>query len=139
MIKELRTSLEVYANRNAFCIGDVYYTYRELSQVVGRIQAGIRELAAAAGTGRVGIVTTDSIETYASILAAWFMGYAYVPLHPKNPDDRNKTIIREANIDLVLTAGMTKPGVGDAGSGTGEAGSGAGDAEAGNGVTEWGE
>ena len=123
MIKELRTSLEVYADRNAFCIGDVYYTYRELSQAVGRIQAAIRG-AGGSGTGRVGIVTTDSIETYASILAAWFMGYAYVPLHPKNPDDRNKIIIREANIDLVLKAGMTNSVAGGAG--------------VGNEVAEWG-
>jgi D-alanine--poly(phosphoribitol) ligase subunit 1 len=101
MIKELRNSLDGYANRNAFCIGDVYFTYRELSEAVGRIQASI-DRTGGSRTGRVGIVTTDSIETYASILAAWFMGYAYVPLHPKNPDDRNKTIIREADIDLVL-------------------------------------
>jgi D-alanine--poly(phosphoribitol) ligase subunit 1 len=102
MIKDLKTSLEINADRNAFCIGDVYYTYRELSEAVGRIQAGIRRRGGSK-SGRVGIVTTDSIETYASIIAAWFMGMAYVPLHPKNPEDRNRTIIREADIDLVLT------------------------------------
>ena len=57
------------------------------------------------GTGRVGIVTTNSIETYASIIACWFSGYAYVPLHPKNPEERSRTIMEEARIDLVLGPG----------------------------------
>ncbi len=103
MIKNLKNSLEINATRTAFCIGDIYYTYREFSEAIGRIQAGIRRCGGSR-SGRVGIVTTDSIETYAAIVAAWFMGMAYVPLHPKNPDDRNRTIIQEADIDLVLTS-----------------------------------
>ena len=53
----------------------------------------------------MGIVTTNSIETYASIIACWFSGYAYVPLHPKNPEERSRTIMEEARIDLVLGPG----------------------------------
>ena len=102
MITELRTALDVHANQNAFCIGDVFFTYGQLSQAIGRIQTGIEE-SGGSRTRRVGIVTTDSLETYASIFACWFLGYAYVPLHPKNPDDRNKTIIQEATIDLILS------------------------------------
>lgn len=102
MIKELRNSLEMNAHRQAFCIGDVYFTYRQLSATVAWVQKAV-DGAGGSRSGRVGIVTTDSIETYASILACWFLGYAYVPLHPKNPDDRNRTIIQEAGIDMVLT------------------------------------
>ncbi|HXD76393.1 MAG TPA: amino acid adenylation domain-containing protein [Puia sp.] len=102
MIKDLWDSLEKNAQRPAFCIGDRHFSYRDLSGVAGRVQEAIRRSGGSA-TGRVGIVTTDSIETYAAILACWFLGYAYVPLHPKNPDDRNKAIIRDAGLDLVLS------------------------------------
>jgi amino acid adenylation domain-containing protein len=104
MIRELSASLETYADRNAFCIDDVYYTYAQLATFVRRIRA---KMASEGGsrTGRVGIVTTNTIETYASIIACWFSGYAYVPLHPNHPEERSRTIMEEAMIDLVLSSG----------------------------------
>jgi amino acid adenylation domain-containing protein len=101
MIRELTASFETHADRNAFCIDDVYYTYGQLSALVRRIRA---KMARAGGsrTGTVGIVTTNTIDTYASIIACWSSGYAYVPLHPTNPEERTRTIIKEAGVDLVL-------------------------------------
>jgi len=101
MIRQLKASLATHAARNAFCINDRYYTYQDLMETTLRIQSAI---AAKGGsqTKRIGIVTTNTIETYASILACWFAGCAYVPLHPQNPEERTRTIIKEAQIDLVL-------------------------------------
>jgi D-alanine--poly(phosphoribitol) ligase subunit 1 len=101
MIRELTASFETHADRNAFCIDDVYYTYGQLSALVRRIRA---KMARAGGsrTRTVGIVTTNTIDTYASIIACWSSGYAYVPLHPTNPEERTRTIIKEAGVDLVL-------------------------------------
>jgi D-alanine--poly(phosphoribitol) ligase subunit 1 len=104
MIRELSASFDAHADRNAFCIDDVFYTYGQLAASVRRIRA---KMARGGGsrTGRVGIVTTNTLETYASIIACWFSGYAYVPLHPKNPEERRRTIMEEARIDLVLGSG----------------------------------
>jgi D-alanine--poly(phosphoribitol) ligase subunit 1 len=104
MIRELNASFETYADRNAFCIDDVYYTYAHLAALVRRIRAKMA-IDGGSRTGRVGIVTTNRIETYASIIACWFSGYAYVPLHPLNPEERSRTIMEEAKIDLVLGSG----------------------------------
>jgi D-alanine--poly(phosphoribitol) ligase subunit 1 len=104
MIRELSASFEAHAGRNAFCIDDVYYTYGQLAGLVRRIRAKM-EKEGGSRSGRVGIVTTNSIETYASIIACWFSGFAYVPLHPKNPEDRTRTIIAEARVDLILGSG----------------------------------
>ena len=104
MIRELSASLESNAGRNAFCIEDVFYTYAQLAASVRRIRVKMaRERGSA--TGRVGIVVTNTLETYSSIIACWFSGYAYVPLHPKNPKDRSGTIIEQAGVDLVLGSG----------------------------------
>lgn len=114
MIRELIASLDAHAGRNAFCIDDIHYTYGELAAMVRRIRAKMAQ-EGGSKTGRVGIVTTNTLETYASILACWFSGYAYVPLHPKNPEDRTATIVREAQIDLLLgvDAGLAETGVED--------------------------
>ena len=101
MISELNESFEVHADRSAFCIDDIHYTYQQLAVLVARIRARMIS-EGGSRTGRVGIVTTNSIETYASIIACWFSGYAYVPLHPKNPEERSRTIMEEARVDLVL-------------------------------------
>jgi D-alanine--poly(phosphoribitol) ligase subunit 1 len=104
MIQDLRASFDEHADSNAFCIKDTYFTYRQFNELIGRIRL---EMAGVGGsrTKRVGISTTDSIETYASIFACWYSGCAYVPIHPKNPEERSRTIIREAGIDLILGAG----------------------------------
>lgn len=101
MIRELMASFEDNAGRNAFCIDDVFYTYGQLAGLVRRIRVKMAKDGGSV-TGRVGIVATNTIETYASIVACWFSGYAYVPLHPKHPEDRTRTIMEEARIDLVL-------------------------------------
>lgn len=117
MIRELTASFDAHADRNAFCINDVYYTYGQLADQVGQIRV---KMARDGGsrTGRVGIVTTNTIGTYASIIACWFSGYAYVPLHPRNPEERTRTIMEEAKIDLVLNAGAGAEDAHEAGSAT---------------------
>jgi D-alanine--poly(phosphoribitol) ligase subunit 1 len=104
MLSQLSISFSTHAGRNAFCINDTYYTYEDLLKITYRIQS-ILQRHGDSRTRRVGIVTTNSIETYASILACWFSGCAYVPLHPTNPPERNKTIIGEAKIDRILGPG----------------------------------
>ena len=104
----LKSSFEKNINRNAFCINQKFYTYEELQDKLFRISGALIN-SNAAKTKRVGIATTDTLETYASILACWFAGYAYVPLNPSIPEERNLTIIKEAKINVVLSSSETLP------------------------------
>lgn len=103
MIQELKKSWAINSERNAFCINDQYYTYKQLATLVQNICFEI-ELLGGSKTKKVGIITTNSIETYASIFSCWFLGFAYVPLNPKIPKERNAMISKTSEIDLVLSS-----------------------------------
>lgn len=98
IIRDIASAFEMYAEKNAFVINDISYTYRQLSETVYRISAAI--------AGRedkvIGIVAEDKLETYASILAVLISGKAYVILHPAYPMHRNKKIAEQADIHLIL-------------------------------------
>src|SRR5438445_7720031 len=101
MLAQLKQSIGAHASKNAFCIEDQFYTYQHLQEKTCAI---IDALNAVGGSrsGRIGIVTTNTISTYASILACWFTGNAYVPLSPTFPPQRNAFAVEQAEIDVVL-------------------------------------
>jgi D-alanine--poly(phosphoribitol) ligase subunit 1 len=92
-----------YGEKNAFCIAENFYTYTEFARHISKIR---KKLMSSNHRGKnIGLVANDDIETYASIFSIWFEGFAYVPLHPQQPVDRNLEIISQADIDLVLCSG----------------------------------
>jgi len=93
------------SKEKAFCINDIYYTYNQLSQ---RIQA-IREILQQNPPSqfKLGLVANDDIDTYASILALWIEGYAYVPLHPLQPIERCLDICEQINCKIILDSSLT--------------------------------
>jgi amino acid adenylation domain-containing protein len=92
-----------YGENNAFCIAENFYTYTEFARHISKIR---KKLMSSNHRGKnIGLVANDDIETYASIFSVWFEGFAYVPLHPQQPVDRNLEIISQADIDLVLCSG----------------------------------
>ena len=101
MLEQLRQSIWAHASKNAFCIEDQFYTYQFLQEKTCAIIDAINALGGSR-SGRVGIVTTNSISTYASILACWYTGNAYVPLSPTFPPQRNAFAVEQADIDVVL-------------------------------------
>lgn len=94
---------DTYKTRNAFCVNDVFYTYEDLERRIVAIQ---QSMFANGGSqsGKIGILTSETVDDYASILACWLLGYAYVPVNPLMPVERIRTIIDDAHIDCVLTA-----------------------------------
>lgn len=96
-------------SENAICINDTYYTYKELKQktsdIINKITlSGIRKKS-------IGVYIEDNLETYASILAIWFTGNKYIPLHPTYPSSRIEHIIQISNIQLILSTGSFIEGV----------------------------
>lgn len=52
----------------------------------------------------IGIYLTDDVFMYASILALWLEGKTYVPVHPDFPFNKNKNIIEQANLAILLSS-----------------------------------
>jgi len=97
----LKINLEKYSGRNAFYIGDRFYTFREFEEQIRKIY----DLLCSGISTRqncIGIIAEDNLETYASVMAVWFSGNIFVPLNPGNPDSRNQEIIEQAGIKTIL-------------------------------------
>ena len=98
----LRSATE-HGQRTAFCCGGKATTYDELFRIAQAIRSSLIERGVPRG-GRIGIVTGDTVETYASLLAVWSLGAAYVPLNVHNPAERNAAIIEQAGLQVILSS-----------------------------------
>lgn len=107
ILSPLYLSLTECKTLNAFCINEQFHTYEQLYKKISGIRHAIKN---STFTGKnIGLVVNDDVETYASVFAIWLEGYAYVPLHPLQPVDRNLEIIAQAHIDLVLNSEVNNP------------------------------
>jgi D-alanine--poly(phosphoribitol) ligase subunit 1 len=104
LLASIARSFRDHPERLALAAADGSCTYRELEGLVGGIAAELR----ARGAGpRIGVLTGDDLGTYAAILAVLANGAAYVPLNRKNPPDRNRGIVAQAGLDLVVATRPT--------------------------------
>ncbi len=102
-INKIISAFGQYSGRNAFCIEDTFYTYGDLLSISASIISKIENTCP--GEQRIGIVVTDCIETYASIIALLLSGRTYIPLHPHHPADRTQQIIDQAELKVILAKG----------------------------------
>ena len=100
-LNKIISALKAYPERQAFCIQDKFYTYTDLFSIVAAIQSKIIENCAQ--EQNIGIVINDDIETYASILAIFFLGRTYIPIHPSYPAERAGQIMEQAGIKYLLS------------------------------------
>ena len=98
-LEQLQTNLKLYSKNIAFHIEGVSYTYAELERKIAAIQKKILEIN---DQQYFGVITRNSLETYATIFALWFSGKTSVPLGDKSPKDRNQNIIDQVNILTVF-------------------------------------
>ena len=89
-------------HRNAVClkIGEETFSYSEVLADCNKIRFQISEN----NSRNFGIYLTDDVFMYASILAVWFEGKTYVPLHPDFPLTKNLNVIQQAEISTVLSS-----------------------------------
>lgn len=88
------------SNSCAFVINGKSYSYAELINISKQIYALIDNKEG----DEVGLYVTDDIRTYASIIALWFQGKAYVPLNPNQPRERHKEVIESTKLRYVLSS-----------------------------------
>jgi len=100
VLKPFLESISNYGDKNAFCINEILYSYNQLGKFVSKIRSIINNIDQE--NKYFGLVVNDDIETYASIFALWLEGKAYIPLHPKQPIERNLEIIDQMEISIIL-------------------------------------
>lgn len=89
-------------NSNSLClkIGEESFSYAKVLAICNTIRFQISEN----NSQNIGIFLTDDVFMYASILAVWFEGKTYVPLHPDFPVSKNLNVIHQAEIKTVLSS-----------------------------------
>ncbi len=93
-----KNSSEKYPENISLVVENKKYTYKYLSDEVGRI-ACLLEII---DTENVGIYCYRSFPGYAGILATLQVGKTYVPLNPKLPKLRNKKIIELSKCKVLI-------------------------------------
>lgn len=93
-------AVEQYADSNAFCINEIFYSYKKFSETVSAIRDAVKLLHE--DDINVGLVANDDIETYAAIIALWLEGKCYVPVNPETPEERNVNVLKQAGASVVI-------------------------------------
>lgn len=84
----------------AFHIGKRDFSYSQLYDVVEQVYAKVINLP----EDNICLYATDDIRTYASIIALWYAGKAYVPLNPNQPKERHIEILESVGSHYILSA-----------------------------------
>ncbi|WP_282016609.1 AMP-binding protein [Marinifilum flexuosum] len=108
ILSRIHSSLN--SDLDAFCINGRIYSYSEFFTYVQYVQDRVNKQTDS-NDKLIGLICDDTIMTYASIVALWYEGKAYLPLHPKQPNERHYEIIRESKISCVLSEGKYYDGV----------------------------
>ncbi|MGD0947507.1 MAG: amino acid adenylation domain-containing protein [Candidatus Binatia bacterium] len=103
MLAQIKASIDKFRQRPAFFIRNTFFSYNDLGQTVSRIRKAI-EQHALPSERMIGFLTYDDFETYCSAVAVLFTKFAFVPIDPANPLDRNVSIIEQAQIKTLLSS-----------------------------------
>lgn len=100
ILRPIVDSIVQKADLDAFLIAEKRYSFQQFGQILSAVRMAIHELSADEQVFALAI--HDDIYTYASIIALWMEGKAYVPLHPNQPMDRNVSILEQVGTGFVL-------------------------------------
>lgn len=104
LFERILYSLKEFAQRNAFCIDDKYYTYNDINSFICSVKEKLNFNNEKIKSKKVAIVCNNDVFTYSSLMSIWFSGYAYVPLGLHNPVERNLAILKEAKVDVIISS-----------------------------------
>lgn len=102
---QIRHAIEVYPLYDAFYIAGQYHTYLQFAQRISAIREQICD--SQSNEQIYALAIHDDLDTYASVIALWMEGKAYVPLHPNQPLERNLNIIEQVGLSNVLDSADT--------------------------------
>lgn len=99
-IENLYQSFSQHGTNTCLSIEDQNYSYGDILGLSSQIRQQLHNVA----SQNIGIYLSDDAYMYASILAVWFEGKTYVPIHPDFPLTKNLNVIRQADIDTILSS-----------------------------------
>jgi len=90
---------KAFSDNIFLCGSDFTVTYGEMDSIVRNVSSFIDVMSDAK---RVGILGTRSVEAYAGILAAGFLGATYIPLNVKWPEQRLVELLSALDLDVLI-------------------------------------
>lgn len=100
ILSQIVGSIINYPSRPAFHIDGEEYSYRQFGERVSAIRQELNKIEGEDCI--IGLSLHDDVDTYASIVAIWLEGLAYVPLHPNQPLNRNLNIIDQVGTHHII-------------------------------------
>jgi len=92
------------SERVALISGDRRVTFGALDKAANVLAAKLQERGLRKG-GHVGVFLSRSVEAVTSILAVLKAGGVYVPIDPNDPPERQRFIIRDGGVEMMICAG----------------------------------
>ncbi len=104
-------SAAAHPHRPALFVGGTTLSYAEL-ELNARVLAAAVVGALGRPAERVGVFASRTQAAYAGTLAALLSGAAFVPLNRKFPDERSRSMARQALLDAVIVDRQSAPQIG---------------------------
>lgn len=94
---------ETHPTAEAVRFGEHTFSYKELNETANKLAHHISESFGIIKGSRVGVLMEHSENTIISLLAIIKTGALFVPIDPNYPSERKNFIVKDANIELLLT------------------------------------
>lgn len=101
LLERMRATVDTHAERAAVRAPDARVSYREFARLAGRLCQTLRS-PTRTQRGPIGLLLDRSAAAYAAMWAAVALGRPYVPLNPRDPAGRLRSIVRQANVETVV-------------------------------------
>jgi len=101
MVANFLKSVSLFPEKNALFINSSFYTYKQFFNLVVQVY---NQLPKDKIYDKIGVYCNDTVYDYAAIMAVNLYGAAYVPLNPKFPVEKNRTIVKQSDVNLILVA-----------------------------------
>ena len=93
-------SLKSYPQNTALVVDEIKYSYTELHENSNAISIALETLKDK--NSFVGFLAHRSITAFSSVLGILLQGKGYVPLNPKFPTNRIKTVVELSGIETLI-------------------------------------
>lgn len=102
LVDIFRETVRGFADHPALDNGVDVLTYAELAEAADAVADGLHAMGVGRGD-RVGVrIRSGTTELYTSILGVLVSGAAYVPVDADDPDERARTVFREAGVAVII-------------------------------------
>lgn len=91
-----------FPNRTAFKCGTTILSYREMEAKMNQLAGLLHQIGISKGD-RIGIYLNRNLETAIAIYGIMQAGAVYVPLDPQAPIERTKFLIKDCNINILIS------------------------------------